>query len=110
MERGMERWLGVCVTSHIAVKTCTCADSFVGTAPGWYGCRNHGYPFGTLVMPRKRVVIPGVGSTGLDDGPYLPGQAPRKRPESKTPEELKAIRAKAWATRRARHNHRVGQT
>lgn len=45
-------------------------------------------------------MIPGVGSTGLNDGPYLPGKAPRKKPAPKTPEELKAIRAKAWATRK----------
>jgi len=49
----------------------------------------------------RRQMIPGVGSTGLDDGPYLPGKAPRKAPTPKTPEELKAIRAKAWTTRRA---------
>lgn len=38
--------------------------------------------------------------TGLDDGPYLPGRAPRKKTTPKTPEELRAIRAKAWTTRR----------
>ena len=38
--------------------------------------------------------------TGLDDGPYLPGQGPRKQPAPKSPEELAEIRAKAWATRR----------
>lgn len=41
-------------------------------------------------------------NTGLDDGPYLPGHAPRKKPTPKSPEELKEIRAKAWATRRAK--------
>jgi len=40
--------------------------------------------------------------TGLDDGPYLIGCAPRRKPAPKTPEQLRAIRAKAWATRRAR--------
>jgi hypothetical protein len=40
--------------------------------------------------------------SGLDDGPYLPGRAPRKKPAPKSPEELAAIRAKAWATRRAK--------
>ena len=45
--------------------------------------------------------IPGVGSTGLDDGPYLPGCAPRKQPKKKTPQELREIRLKAWATRRS---------
>lgn len=39
--------------------------------------------------------------SGLDDGPYLPGRAPRKKPPPKTPEKLRAIRARAWATRRA---------
>jgi hypothetical protein len=41
-------------------------------------------------------------NTGLDDGPYLPGYKPRKKPAPKTREELAAIRAKAWATRRAK--------
>lgn len=45
-------------------------------------------------------LIPGVGSTGLDDGPYLIGKAPRKPNPKRTPEEWRAIRAKAWATRR----------
>jgi hypothetical protein len=39
--------------------------------------------------------------SGLDDGPYLPGRAPRRKPTPKSPEEMRAIRAKAWATRRA---------
>lgn len=47
--------------------------------------------------PASRVI-----KDGLDDGPYLPGMAPRKKAEPKTPEELRAIRAKAWATRKAR--------
>ena len=37
---------------------------------------------------------------GLDDGPWLPGKGPRKRVKPKSAEELSAIRAKAWATRR----------
>lgn len=37
---------------------------------------------------------------GLDDGPWLPGHAPQKRRKPKKPEEIRAIRAKAWATRR----------
>jgi len=37
---------------------------------------------------------------GLDCGPYLPGRAPRKTLAPKTADEMKAIRAKAWATRR----------
>lgn len=40
--------------------------------------------------------------SGLDDGPFLPGRAPRKRATPKPPEELKSIRAKAWTTRRAK--------
>lgn len=39
--------------------------------------------------------------TGLDDGPYLPGHGPRKKPAAKTAEELASIRRRAWATRRA---------
>lgn len=39
--------------------------------------------------------------TGLDDGPWLPGQAPRKKPIPKSPKEMREIRARAWATRRA---------
>lgn len=42
-------------------------------------------------------------NTGLDDGPYLPGRAPRKQPAPKSPEDLAAIRAQAWATRRAKY-------
>lgn len=44
--------------------------------------------------------------TGLDDGPPLPV---RKRPTPKSPEELRDIRARAWATRRRKygnHGHR----
>lgn len=40
--------------------------------------------------------------SGIDDGPPLPGRGPRKRPPAKSREELAAIRAKAWATRRSR--------
>jgi len=42
-------------------------------------------------------------NTGLDDGPYLPGQAPRKRPVPKSSEEVTDIRARAWITRRAKY-------
>jgi hypothetical protein len=47
--------------------------------------------------------------TGLDDGPWMIGRAPRKKLTSKPPEEIAAIRARAWATRReryGRHGHR----
>lgn len=47
--------------------------------------------------------------TGLDDGPWLPGRAPRKKPIPKSPAEIREIRTRAWATRRARygeHGHR----
>lgn len=45
-------------------------------------------------------------NTGLDDGPPLPV---RKRPAPKSPEVLREIRARAWATRRRKygnHGHR----
>ena len=41
--------------------------------------------------------------SGLDDGPYLPSRAPRKKPAPKSPKETRAIRSKAWATRRAKY-------
>lgn len=47
--------------------------------------------------PADRVML-----TGLDDGPFLRGCGPRKKGPAKTPEQLKEIRAKAWATRRAK--------
>lgn len=57
--------------------------------------------------PANRKLPLGVGSTGLDDGPYLPGQTPRKNSAPKTPEELRVIRNKAWATRRATSSNEV---
>jgi hypothetical protein len=48
-------------------------------------------------------------SDGLDDGPYLPGREPRKKPEPKSAAETKDIRSRAWATRRekyGKHGHR----
>lgn len=48
-------------------------------------------------------------NSGLDDGPYLPGHAPRKAMGAKTPEEKRATRTRAWATRRKKygpHGHR----
>lgn len=46
---------------------------------------------------------------GLDCGPYLPGQAPRKKAAQKPPEELARIRAKAWNTRRNRLSKAGGE-
>ncbi len=42
-------------------------------------------------------------NSGLDDGPWLPGRAPRKKIEPKSAHETAAIRARAWATRRAKY-------
>ena len=47
--------------------------------------------------------------SGLDDGVFLPGQAPRKKPAPKDAAEIARIRAAAWSTRRAKygeHGHR----
>lgn len=55
----------------------------------------------TAALPDRRPDL-----TGLDDGPYLPGHGPRKRPAPESPEEMAEIRAKAWATRRAMHGPR----
>lgn len=41
--------------------------------------------------------------SGLDDGPWLPGHASRKKPEPKSAAEMADIRARAWATRRAKY-------
>lgn len=40
-------------------------------------------------------------NTGLDDGPPL--QRERRKPVPKQPEQLREIRARAWATRRAKY-------
>ena len=48
-------------------------------------------------------------NTGLDDGPFLPGRQPRKRPAAKSEDDTRDIRARAWATRRekyGKHGHR----
>ena len=45
-------------------------------------------------------------NSGLDDGPALPA---RKRPAPKPADEIRDIRARAWATRRLKygqHGHR----
>lgn len=44
--------------------------------------------------------------SGLDCGVYLPGRRPRKLPEPKPSAELADIRARAWATRRAKYGPR----
>lgn len=55
------------------------------------------------------VIVGGVShdhqpdQSGLDDGPYLPGHAPRKKMEPKSPDEAARIRAQAWETRRAKY-------
>lgn len=41
--------------------------------------------------------------SGIDDGPWLPGRAPRKRPAPKPADEVSATRKRAWATRRAKY-------
>ena len=46
---------------------------------------------------------------GLDCGVYLRGQAPRRKPKPKGAKEMAAIRAKAWATRRARLTGKKGE-
>lgn len=51
-------------------------------------------------MTPVRCVCGHTPCDGLDCGPYLPGQAPRKKAAPKSPEELARIRAKAWQTRR----------
>ncbi len=46
-------------------------------------------------------------NSGLDDGPPL--HAPRKKPAPKSADEMREIRAKAWATRRekwGKYGHR----
>jgi hypothetical protein len=41
--------------------------------------------------------------SGLDDGVWLPGQAPRKKPPAKDASEIAEIRARAWRTRREKY-------
>jgi len=41
--------------------------------------------------------------SGLDDGPYLRGHAPRKKPIPRPADEISLIRKQAWATRRAKY-------
>ena len=44
--------------------------------------------------------------SGLDDGPYLPGCAPRKKPEPKSTGKMRDIRVRSWATRRDKYGPR----
>lgn len=41
--------------------------------------------------------------TGLECGVFLPGQAPRAAGKAKSTLQLRGIRARAWATRRAKY-------
>ena len=43
-------------------------------------------------------------NSGLDDGPLL--REPRKKAKPKSGDELRAIRAKAWETRRQKYGQR----
>lgn len=43
-------------------------------------------------------------NTGLDDGPPL--YTERKKPVPKSADEMREIRSRAWATRRAMHGER----
>lgn len=60
-------------------------------------------------MIQARCICGNIPCDGLDCGPYLPGQAPRKKPAAKSPEELARIRAQAWETRRRREASAVEQ-
>jgi len=44
--------------------------------------------------------------SGLDDGPPLPGCAPRKKPKPKSSAEMREIRSRAWTTRRAQYGQK----
>lgn len=41
--------------------------------------------------------------SGLDDGPWLPGHAPRRKAAPKPADEVREIRSRAWTTRRAKY-------
>lgn len=43
-------------------------------------------------------------NSGLDDGPWLPGRAPRKKADPKPAEVVREIRLRAWTTRRAKES------
>lgn len=42
-------------------------------------------------------------NSGVDDGPWLPWQGPRKKAAPKSAEEMADIRARAWKTRREKY-------
>ena len=41
--------------------------------------------------------------SGIDDGPWLPGRAPRKQADPKPVKEVREIRLRAWETRRKKY-------
>jgi hypothetical protein len=55
---------------------------------------------GCLGTVKDRPAVCASFMTGLDDGPWLPGCAPRKKRKRKSAAEHRAARAKAWAARR----------
>lgn len=74
------------------------------------GCIEHGICYSVSQGRPEMCPVPAPCATfmgGLDDGPWLPGKGPRKRQKPKSAEELRAIRAKGWATRRARQRVRA---
>lgn len=54
-----------------------------------------------LPIPRKLDKRP--DGSGIDDGPYLNGCAPRKPQPIKSDADHAEIKARAWATRRAKY-------
>ena len=54
----------------------------------------------TVVNVTEPRVLCSTFMGGLDDGPWLPGYGRARKRIKKSPEEMTAIRAKAWATRR----------
>lgn len=66
-------------------------------------CEKHGINHGVRTCEDYQKDVSAICTsfmTGLDEGPWLPGRAPRKRPKPKCSDELRAIRNKAWKTRR----------
>ena len=54
----------------------------------------------TVVNVTEPAVLCHTFMGGFDDGPWLPGHGRARKRIKKSPEEMTAIRAKAWATRR----------